>query len=132
MTSEEIKTEVWNTIQTMNRLWTVDNKPEALVRFFHKNMVAITPSDKFRVEGQAACVKGWKDFCQMAVIHHWKEIDPKIDLYGDNQFAIVTYHFEMQFEVNKQTIEMQGRDMFALVKEDNRWQVVADQFSAMP
>jgi hypothetical protein len=129
---EKIKAEIWNTIQTMNRLWTVDNKPEELVHFFHKNMVAITPTDKFRIEGQEACVKGWTNFCKMAVIHHWKEIDQKIDIYGDNQFAIVTYNFDMKFEMNKQTIEMQGRDMFALVKENNKWLIVADQFSSMP
>jgi len=129
---EKIKAEVWNTIQTMNRVWAVDNQPDELVHFFHTNMVAINPSYEFRIEGQAVCVQAWKEFCQMATIRYWKEHDSKIELYGDNQFAVATYYFDMEWVMNGQTIHMRGRDMFSLVKEDNKWWIVADQFSPMP
>lgn len=128
----ETQKEVWQTILAMNKLWTVDNKAEELVNYFHANMVAITPSDKFRREGQSSCVAGWKGFTDMAKINYWKEIDPRIDVYGNGLFAIVTYRFEMSFEINAQTIEMSGRDMFSLVKENNKWWIVADQYSATP
>lgn len=128
----EIQKEVWQTILEMNKLWTVDNKAGELVNYFHANMVAITPSDKFRREGQSSCVAGWKGFTDMAKINYWKEIDPRIDVYGNGLFAIVTYRFEMSFEINAQTIEMSGRDMFSLVKENNKWWIVADQYSATP
>lgn len=128
----EIQKKVWQTILEMNKLWTVDNKAEELVNYFHANMVAITPSDKFRREGQSSCVAGWKGFTDMAKINYWKEIDPRIDVYGNGLFAIVTYKFEMSFEINAQTIEMSGRDMFSLVKENNKWWIVADQYSATP
>ena len=52
----KIKEDVWQTILRMNKLWTVDNKAEELVNYFHKNMVAITPTDTFRREGQHAGV----------------------------------------------------------------------------
>lgn len=128
----KIKEDVWQTILRMNKLWTVDNKAEELVNYFHKNMVAITPTDTFRREGQHECVAGWKGFADMAKIHYWKEIDPKIDLYGNGLFAIVTYRFEMAFDINGQTIEMNGRDMFSLIKENNKWWIVANQFSSTP
>jgi len=51
-------------------------------------MVAITPTDKLRREGKEACVAGWKEFAQNAKIHYWKEIDPKIHVYGNA--AVVT------------------------------------------
>jgi hypothetical protein len=129
---KKLKAEVWNTIQTMNKLWTEDNKPDELVNYFHKNMVAITPSDKYRIEGQAACVNAWKGFCQVATTHYFKTSDPKIELYGDNKFAIVTYYFDMEYVINGQTIKMSGRDMFSLVKENAQWWIVSDQFSVMP
>lgn len=132
MKESKIQKEVWQTILEMNRLWTVDNKAEELVNYFHQNMVAITPSDRFRREGQSACVEGWKKFTDMAKINYWKEIDPKIDLFGNGLFAIVTYRFEMSFEIIAQTIEMSGRDMFSLVKEAGKWWIVADQYSATP
>lgn len=132
MEESKIKQEVWQTILKINKLWTVDNKAEELVNYFHENMVAITPGDKFRREGQTDCVAGWKGFTDMAKINYWKEMDPKIDLYGNDLFAIVTYRFEMSFETNGQTIEMNGRDMFSLVKENGKWWVVADQYSQEP
>jgi hypothetical protein len=132
MDENKIKQEVWQTILDMNKLWTVDNKAEELVNYFHENMVAITSTDEFRRVGQASCVAGWKGFTDMAKINYWKEIDPKIDLYGNGLFAIVTYRFEMSFDINGQTIEMNGRDMFSLVKENNKWWIVADQYSPVP
>ena len=68
----------------------------------------------------------------MGRINYWKEIDPQIDLYGNGLFAIVTYRFELSFDINEHTVEMNGRDMFSLVKEKNRWWIVADQYSLAP
>ena len=132
MDKSKTQKEVWQTILEMNKLWTVENKAEELVNYFHENMVAITPSDKFRREGQLSCVAGWKGFTDMAKINYWNEIDPRIDIYGNELFAIVTYRFEMSFEINTQTIEMSGRDMFSLVKEDGKWWIVADHYSVTP
>lgn len=132
MKATKIQQEVWQTILCMNKLWTIDNKAEELINYFHKNMVAITPTDLFRRVGQSSCVAGWKDFTDMAKINYWRELDPKVDLYGNNQFAIVTYRFEMSFDINGQTIDMNGRDMFSLVKENSKWWIVADQYSPTP
>lgn len=123
--------DVWDTILEMNRKWTVENKAEDLKNYFHKNMVAITPVDLNRVEGQENCVKGWVNFAKNSKITSWKERDPKVQIYNES-FAIVTYYFDMSFDVGSQTINMKGRDMFALVKEKGKWLVVADQFSQFP
>ncbi len=132
MDQAKVKEEVWATIQALNRLWTVENKADELAQYFHKNMVAISATDRLRLEGQEACVVAWKKFTQATKIHSWKETDPKIELFGNNTFAVVTYYFDMSFEMGGMTIKMGGRDMFALVNENGRWWVVADQFSAYP
>ena len=132
MNEKEIKDDVWKTIRTLNRLWTVENKPDELKKYFHKNMVAITASDRNRLEGREACVASWKAFTQAVKIHCWKEIDPVVQLYGDGKLAVVTYYFDMSFDMGGQTIRLGGRDMFSLVYEDGQWWVVADQFSAYP
>ncbi len=132
MDEEQTRAEIWQTVQALNRLWTVENRPGELARYFHKNMVAFTPTDRLRVEGQKACVAGWKAFSDNARIHYWKEIDPRIELFGGGQFTVVTYYYDMSFEMGGQTIELGGRDMFALVKEDGKWLAVADQFSPYP
>jgi ketosteroid isomerase-like protein len=132
MDQTKIKEEVWITIQKLNRLWTIENNADELKNYFHINMVAISPTDKLRIEGRDACIKAWKNFTQAAKIHYWKEIDPKIEIFGNNNLAVVTYYFDMSFEMSGQTIKMSGRDMFTLVIEDGKWWVVADQFSANP
>jgi hypothetical protein len=128
----KIKQDVWKAVQALNGLWTVEGRADDLADYFHQNMVAVTPTDRLRLEGGAACVAGWKAFSEAAKIHYWKEIDPKIDLFGDGAFAVVTYYFDMSFDMGGRTVTMGGRDMMSLVKEDGRWWVVGDQFSPYP
>ncbi len=73
MNENKIKQEIWEMIQAMNRAWTVDGKPEELKNYFHKNMVAITPTNQKRLEGAEACVASWKAFADSAKINYWKE-----------------------------------------------------------
>ena len=126
---DPIKDEVWITLRSLNDAWTKGN-PNDLKEYFHKNMVAITGTDRERIEGREACVASWSDFANNAQFQYWKEIDPKIQMYGDT--AVVTYYFDMSFSLGGQTIDMGGRDMFMFVKEGGKWWAVADQFSAYP
>jgi hypothetical protein len=132
MQEPKIEEEVWQVVQALNRAWTVDGNPDALADYFHENMVAITPTDRERVDGRNACVAAWKAFVEATKIHYWKEIGPKVQLYGDGKFAVVTYYWDMSYDMAGQTIKTGGRDMFALVNERGKWWVVADQFSAYP
>jgi ketosteroid isomerase-like protein len=124
------KQDVWQTLQSLNRAWTT-GKCDELKEYFHKNMVAITPVDRLRREGRQACIDGWAQFVAATTkIHYWKELDPQIQIYGD--CAIITYYFDMSFDMGGKTIVSTGRDMFVFVKEDGRWWAVADQFSSYP
>ena len=78
-------------------------------------------------QGKAACVAGWQNFVNTAKIHYWKELSPDVQVYGKT--AVATYYFDISFKMADQTVNMWGRDMMTLIKEDGRWQVVADQFS---
>lgn len=124
-----LREEVWKTVQALNKAWTTGNVDE-LANYFHKNMVAITATDRERLEGRDSCIASWKAFVETTKIYYWKEIDPKIQIYDNT--AVVSYYFDMSFDIGGQTIEMGGRDMFILVKEDGKWWVVADQFSPYP
>jgi hypothetical protein len=121
--------DVWDTVRAMNDAWT-SGHPERLPEFFHETMVAITPSDRDRRVGRPACVAGWKAFCDTTQIHHWTEIDPLVQVYGDA--AVVTYQYDMSFDMNGRTIHLGGRDMFFFIREGGRWWAVADQFSPYP
>jgi Domain of unknown function (DUF4440) len=126
---EPIKQEIWATVRAMNDAWTKGN-PDDLAKYFHRDMVAITATDRNRLDAGAACIAGWKGFSNAARIHHWKEVDPVIHVYGNS--AVVAYYFDMSFDMNGKTINMGGRDMFFFVREAGRWWAVADQFSPYP
>jgi hypothetical protein len=121
--------EIWSTIRALNDAWT-QGRPNELTHYFHPQMVAITASDRQRRIGAAACIAGWKAFSEMAEIRDWHEIDPLIQVFGNA--AVVSYYYEMSCAIAGQDINFSGRDMFFLIRENNRWWVVADQFSNYP
>ncbi len=127
--ADPLQQEAWATIRALNDAWTKGD-PDDLAHYFHERMVAITPTDRERRVGRAACVAGWKGFAEAATIHRWVERDPQIELYGDT--AVVTYYFDMSFDMAGRRIDLGGRDMFVLVRENGRWWAVADQFSPYP
>jgi hypothetical protein len=61
----------------------------------------------------------------------WAERDPKVTIFGDNT-AVVTYYCEAEVEMGGKVVELTGRDMFCMVKENGKWWAVADQFSGEP
>lgn len=126
---DPVKQEIWATLRALNDAWTT-GAPDDLQEYFHENMVAVTATDRARRLGRDACIAGWKAFAQAATIHYWRELDPDIRVYGDA--AVVSYYYEMSFEMSGQTINTGGRDLFFFVRENGRWWAVADQFSAYP
>jgi hypothetical protein len=127
--NEPVKQEIWATVRAMNDAWTKGN-PDDLSKYFHPNMVAITATERNRLDGAAACIASWKGFATAAKIHRWEETNPVIHVYGSS--AVAAYYFDMSFDMGGQTINMDGRDMFFFVRENGKWLAVADQFSPYP
>ncbi len=115
--------EVWASLRALNDAWTTGD-PARLAEYFHPQMVAITATDRLRLTGRDACLASWQGFAQAARIHRWRELEPLVQLYGDT--AIVTYYFDMAFDMGGRRIDMGGRDMFVFVREHGRWWAVAD------
>jgi ketosteroid isomerase-like protein len=124
--------DVITTIRAMNRSWTGGWNEEEFRRYIHPGAVAIVPTTPGRLEGQDAYVAGWREFCESAIIHEWRETDHKVQIYAGGKSAVATYFFSITFAIGGQKQIMNGRDMFFLVKEGRRWLVAADQFSPEP
>jgi hypothetical protein len=127
-----VKKEIWKAVEDLNRAWTVENDAKKLGRYFHQNMVAIAPNERLRIEGGKKCVAAWMGFTKMAKIHWWKTQKPKIQVYGNEKMAVVTYYYDMSVEMGGKTVGLSGRDMLCLIKEGRMWKVVAVQFSPYP
>lgn len=127
--ADPVLQEIWSTLRALNDAWTKGH-PDDLANYFHPQMLAVTPVDRLRRDGAAACIAGWKGFAEATRIARWQEFDPLIRVFGDA--AVVSYYYEIDFEMGGRRIEQGGRDLFFLVRENGRWQVVADQFSPYP
>lgn len=126
---DPIQQEIWATVRALNDAWT-KGRPEDLVNFFHPKMQAITPTDRFRRDGAEQCIAGWKGFADATRIRRWEEKDALIRVFGDA--AVVSYYYEIDFEMGDQHFELGGRDLFFFIRENGRWWAVADQFSSYP
>ena len=127
--ADPVHQEVWATLRAVNDAWT-QGHPDDLADYFHARMIAVTPVDRLRRDGAAACVAGWKNFADAARIYRWQEFDPLIRVYGDA--AVASYYYEIDFAMGGKRAVQSGRDLFFLVREQGRWQIVADQFSPYP
>jgi len=113
--------QIWHTIQKLNKEW-LNNKTEELAYYFHKDMV-ITGADLHELShNRAESIKSYKDFMRNAVIHEFKECDPEVSVFAYT--AIVRYRFDITYELGGKTHKDTGRDLFVLIKEDERWQAV--------
>jgi hypothetical protein len=121
--------EVWEFVQALNRTWTVENNADGLREFFHEDMVAFTSDERERLEGRQACIDSWKDYTMKHRIHHWEEIDPRIQLFCNGEAAVVTYYYNITVSRGGQKLHSSAREMLFLVRENGHWWVVADQFS---
>ncbi|MBI4871763.1 MAG: nuclear transport factor 2 family protein [Candidatus Riflebacteria bacterium] len=132
MPESEIEATVWNVVQTMNRAWASEGNAALLGRFFHSRMVAFTASDRLRLEGREACVASWQSFARSVRILRWEEETPRVQVFGEGRFAVVTYYYRLEVELEGNRHELAGRDLLALVEEHGNWLVVADHFSPFP
>ena len=126
------ESEVWAFVQEMNRAWTVDGKPERLLDYFAPEMIAITPTDRFRREGRASCVAGWTEFVRATKILRWIETNPFVLMLAEGRVAVVACDFEIDYLAGGRVVKMSGRDLMTLDKRDGRWWLVADHFSPTP
>jgi hypothetical protein len=113
--------EVWRFIQDFNRTWT-EGDPKDLRSLFDPNMVIIHPGFGGRTVGRDAAVASYVDFCLHAKVLSFSERDPDIDV--NENVAIVSYTFDIGYELNGARHHEQGRDLFVLRRDNKRWRVL--------
>lgn len=113
----EAQKKIWQLLQDMNDAW-VKGHPENLVKFFHEDIVIVGPDFQKMGDSRQACVKSYKDFCSQATVHDFKEMDPRIYVYGNT--AIATYSYKITYEMNGEThYRLDEMCSFSFVKETN-------------
>ena len=123
--------QAWATVQAVNRAWAVHRSVDSLRPYFHPRFVGIYP-DGQRLEGVEAVLNSYAGFLGAATVNRFREERPTIQVFGGDMFVVVTYVYDMEYVQGGRTIPTRGHDMYALVKEGDRWLVVAQQFQPLP
>jgi uncharacterized protein (TIGR02246 family) len=133
MTGGSEQREVWDAVLAINRAWSVERDLKKFATLLHPDMVVIDPVHRERLAGRDAVLESYRGYlAAVPTIHGFRERDPKVRVF-DNRFAIATYYWDMSYvTADGQSVQVSGRDMYALVREGDRWLAVADQFSEFP
>lgn len=129
----KIKDDVWNTVKTINHHWAITENMDSLGLFIHPDMVIIIPDSKERMKGKSKIIESYQSYAKYAQTISLQEKNPLIQLYNDNNTAIVTYYYDLEIKTpSGETQKFTGRDMYTLIFENGKWIAVAQQYSPMP
>lgn len=127
--TDEKKAEVWNTVQTINSLWTTTENLDSLELFFHPDMIVIFPALK-EMNGRDEVMGMYRTYTELAETLSFQAQTPLIQLYNNNTTAVVTYPYELEIRLEDgSSRKATGRDVYTLVYEKGRWIAVAQHYS---
>lgn len=108
-------------LHKINEAWS-KGEADQLKEYFHDDLVILGPNLQRMGEGKKACMESYKEFIAQAIVHDYREIDHTIDVWGNT--AVVTYVFDISYEMNGQTFRESGHDMFVFNREGEQWLAV--------
>lgn len=111
----------WDTVRQINDAWRSGDAAD-IGHLFHPDAVIVHPGFESRTEGREACVDSYVAFALQARISRLEEFEPQIDVVGDT--AVVTYGFEIDYEMEGQAFEDGGTDLFVLTRTNDGWQAI--------
>jgi hypothetical protein len=113
--------EIWQVLREITDSW-VQGRPDDLEKHFHADVVFVAPGFGQRLEGRAACVDSFRDFCSTAVVHNYTTTGPSLDVVAET--AIAAYAFEIEYGLGSESFSEAGRDVWVFVRDQDRWLAV--------
>ena len=113
--------EIIKTLHDLNHAW-VNGHPDQIGKYLHANVVFASPDLRQRMTGRENCVASYAEFCACAKILGFNESAYAVDVIGET--AVVTYGFEIDYEMNGKTHHETGHDLFVFSREGGEWKAV--------
>jgi len=128
---EKTKAEVLKTVYAHNKAWTELEDINEQKKYVHENIIFISPPYRKPISGSKEYLRSYQeDWMDHATVHHFKEIEPQVNLYNDGKFALVTYKIDMAFDYDSTSVpEWHGIDHMTLVNENGKWLITSDVFA---
>ena len=122
--------QVWETVKAHNKAWAVLEDINDQLKYVHDDVVFIKPPFKEILKGKEKYKEDYEKWMQHAKVDYFHEVNPVIKIYGEGNFAIVTYNINMSFTYDDEVVnDWKGVDMMTLVKENGKWLITSDMFT---
>jgi prepilin-type processing-associated H-X9-DG protein len=118
MADESRSDAVAATMRRINQAW-LDGHVEDLAPIVHPEMVMAFPGFAGRMQGREAFLAGFRDFCQNAKVHSFREDDHQVDVAGS--VAAVTFRYELVYERQGKRFRSTGRDLWLFQSQNESW-----------
>jgi hypothetical protein len=121
MTSEFKSETVGEAMRRINRVW-LDGQVEGLTPMVHPEIVMTFPGFTGRIQGRDEFLAGFRDFCESAAIHEFRDYDHQTDVVADT--AVATFRYEMVYERAGERYRATGRDFWVFQNQGGAWVAV--------
>ena len=108
-------------IKKINQSWK-EGYTEKLEKYFHEKMMVVSPDLKILGEGREACIKSYSDFITQAKVKKYSE--SALDVRVWEKTAIVSYKYDVVWEMGGKAYEESGKDLFIFTFECGKWLAV--------
>lgn len=108
-------------LDQINRIWLTGHIQD-LEPLVHPEIVMVFPGFSGRMEGRDQFIAGFKDFCENAKVHEFREHEQQCDIAGET--AVVTFRYEMVYERSGERYRAQGRDLWVFHAQGDEWVAV--------
>jgi ketosteroid isomerase-like protein len=85
----------------------------------HPEIVMVFPGFAGRSRGREQFLAGFHDFRRNAKIDKFSELEREVDVTGDT--AIVTFRYDMIYELAGERYHSTGRDLWVFQNEESQW-----------
>ena len=121
---------VWETVKAHNKAWSELEDINDQLKFIHDDVVFIKPPFKEILKGKEKYREVYELWMQHAKVDYFHEVNPVIKIYGNGNFAIVTYNIDMSFTYDDEVVnDWKGADIMTLVKENGKWLITSDMYA---
>jgi hypothetical protein len=118
MTDESDRIGAAEAMQRINAAW-VGGRVDDLAALIHPDILMVFPGFTGAMQGRDAFLAGFRDFCDNATLHEFREQDSAVDVVGD--VAVATFRFDMVYERDGQRSRSTGRDLWVLARRAGTW-----------
>ena len=113
--------ELTHIIKQINLSWR-EGRSERLKEYFHERMIIVSSDLKILGKGREACIRSYSDFTKQAKLQKYSESEPELHVWGNT--AVVSYKYDLAWEMNGKSYDELGRDLFVFTYENGKWLAV--------